>query len=410
MNDLSHAHPLAGHTSDAADRPRLDVVADMDNLHRLKAEWDALLAQDPDAGVFMSHDWLAPAFQAHPGRWRVFVLRDDGDLPLCILPVKYRVHWSQSKAEFQTEIEAGGRLAWGEYTGFVCRMDQEAQAVQGMAECLRGFPWKGFSLRYEPTERRSQIFAEALGEGFEHEFRPYRINKSTVDNLVGLQVPLRGDFDTLLSERLSANTRQKIRRFRRKLLDSGTYRIQIATPETVERDIANLLQHWLAKWDDGKSTKDMVTVAERYGRALLTAEATGALYLPSLWQGEKMLGALGHVIDWRRGIAHFLVAGRDPTAPDPAIGLLLHAQAIEWAIARNLVGYDLGHGDQPYKISFGPDTKRSSYLTVRRTGDGPVLDPICLQPALSRLARYAKSGNAARVEKGASQLAALLGG
>lgn len=408
MNDLNHSSLDAAAASLGGDDACFQVIADLEALRRLKPEWDSLLAQDPDAGIFLSHDWLAPAFAAHPGRWRVFALRDGAAALLCILPVKYRVHWSQSQGAFTTEIEAGGRLAWGEYTGFICRAGHEETALAAMALHLRALPWKTLSLRYEPTRRRCDLFAAALGDGFQHRYRSYRINSGTTDNLVSPQVPLTDDFETLMAERLSANTRQKIRRFRRKLLGSGEYRLQVSTPGTVERDIAQLLVNWVAKWSDKHGEAKAVQIAERYGRALLTAEAMGALYLPTLWQGDRMLGALGHVIDDRRKIAHFLVAGRDPAASDPAIGLLLHAEALEWSVGAGLRIYDFGHGDESYKFSFGPDPERSHYLSVRRAEDTNVLDAICLKPALQRLAEFAAAGRTESVEKGATQLARMV--
>jgi hypothetical protein len=270
-------------------------------------------------------------------------------------------------------------------------------------------PWKSLSLRYVPSERRARIFAEALGDGFTHDFLPYRINKGETDNLISPQVPLGDDFDALLTNRISSNTRQKIRRYRRKWLESGIYRIETATPESTETDIATLLQHWVARWSPSKGERSTQGIAGRYAHALLTADAIGALYLPSLWQGERMLGALGHVVDRAQGSLHFLVAGRDARAEDPAIGLLLHAHAIEWAIGQGLQIYDFGHGDEPYKFSFGPERVPSYYLSVRRGDDGPVFDPsISLRPALDRLADYARNGQLKRAEHGAAQLAASL--
>lgn len=407
MNDMNQPYLDAAAVDLGGEAVRFQVISDLDGMRQLKPEWDMLLAQDPDAGIFLSHDWLAPAFAAYPERWRVFAVRDGAGELLCVLPVKYRVHWSGSQRAFNTEIEAGGRLAWGEYTGFICRAGHEETAIAAMAMHLRTLPWKTLSLRYEPTKRRSDLFAAALGDGFQHRYRSYQINSGTTDNLVSPQVPLIHDFEAMMAERLSANTRQKIRRFRRKLVDTGEYRLTVSTPKTVERDITQLLANWVAKWSEKHGEAEALQIAERYGRALLTAEAMGALYLPTLWHGDRMLGSLGHVIDARRKIVHFLIAGRDSAAGDPAIGLLLHAQALEWAVGAGMRIYDFGHGDEPYKFSFGSESERSHYLSVRRTADANVLDAISLKPALLRLAEYAAAGKTTRVEKGAAQLARL---
>ena len=404
MNDLSHEYENGIRIG----QYRVDAVMHPTDLRALKPDWDALFDQDPDAGVFLSYDWLEYGLLANPNRWRIFVVRDKTGVPVCIFPTKQRVHWSKTYNQFQTEIEAAGRLAWGEYTGFICRIDQEEDALKVLAQALEGYPWKSLSLRYEPTLRRSRIFAEAFGEAFSHQFRPYRINKGEIDNLVSLKVPIEAGFENVLASRVSSNTRQKIRRYRRKLLETGTYRITTASSETMERDIAGLLRNWVDQWSTQKGTDKALEIADRYGRALLTAESTDSLYLPVLWQGDKMLGALGHVVDKKQGCVNFLVAGRNSKATDPAIGLLLHAQAIEWAADAGYRAYDFGHGDQSYKLSFGPEKTRSHYLNVRRAGDKSVLDIVSLRPALQRLANFAQEGKADRIKPSAEQLASLL--
>lgn len=404
MNDLSHDYEA---TSVVAGY-RLDAISTAEALQALKPEWQALHRRDPDAGVFLSYDWLEPGLLANPQRWRIFVVRDAAGKAVCIFPTKQRLHWSTSYKQLQTEIEAAGRLAWGEYTGFVCCPDREAKALTALARGMAAHPWKSLSLRYETTRRRAETFAEALGEGFSHRFRSYRINKGTVDNLVGLSVPLLGGFDEVMRTRISANTRQKIRRQRRKLLDSGTYRITTSTQDTVERDIAGLLRNWIGQWAPSKGQDDAMEIADRYGRALLTAESMGCLYLPVLWEGDRMLGALGHVIDAKQSSVTFLVAGRNARATDPAIGLLLHAHAIEWAAEAGYETYDFGHGNQDYKQSFGPEEHRSHYLTVRRSGDKDVLDPVSLAPALKRLGSAAKEGDLDKVQRITAQLVALV--
>ena len=405
MNDQTHIRRTSSGPV-PSDMYRVQVVSDLAGLARIKPDWDALVARDPQAGIFLSHDWLLPALQAHPKRWRIFVLRDGQGRAICIFPAKYRLHWSQSRGQFQTELEAAGRFIWGEYTGFICDPGREEDGLHHMGLALRSMPWKTISLRYEPTGTRMERFAAALGDGFSAKFREYRINQGTTNNLISPQIPLAADFDTYLTDRVSANTRQKIRRQRRNLLESGTYTLTTSTVETVDRDVSMLLTNWLANWGSRKSDRSAARLAQSYGQALLNAESLGALHLVALWQGEQMLGGLGHIVDWANGSSHFLVAGRDPKAEDPAIGLLLHSAAIEWAIEHGLTTYDFGHGDEPYKFSFGPDKVPMHYMTIRRDGGEDVFDPFTLKRALKRLADFAKAGQTDRVAQGAAQLSA----
>lgn len=405
MNDLSHSY-----LNNTPARPNLvETFSDPADLQALRSEWNGLLKQDQTAGVFLSYDWLAPAMMENPGRWRVFVVRDDRGKAICIFPTKYRVHWSNSRQQFQTEIEAAGRLTWGERTGFICAEGQEESGLRALARAMATQPWKSLNLRYEPTGYRAEIFAEALGTGFTHKFREYRINKGAVDNLVQLTVPLDGGFESVLRERMSNNTRQKIRRSRRRLLETGKYRISATTADTLERDIAALLTNWVTQWTAKKGKSSALAMADGYARALLTADSLGKLYLPTLWKGNTLLGALGHVVDERQGCVHFLLAGRNPKVDDPAIGLLLHAEALEWAAKNGFQSYGFGHGDQDYKRSFGVEEGRSHYLSVRKTGAESVLDKICIPAALQRAHQFALDQKYDLAERGLGQLAALTG-
>ena len=58
--------------------------------------------------------------------------------------------------------------------------------------------------------------------------------------------------EAYLDHDLSANTRQKIRRLLRKVDNSGEFRITHTTAETVERDLAILLDFWVSKWGSRK--------------------------------------------------------------------------------------------------------------------------------------------------------------
>ena len=106
----------------------VDTIETWAEFRALKPDWQALETRDPQATVFLSWDWMAQAFRANPGRWRVVIVHS-ADRLICVLPLKYRVHWSSSARAFQSEIEAGGRLLWSEYTGFLCDPTFQAQAL-----------------------------------------------------------------------------------------------------------------------------------------------------------------------------------------------------------------------------------------------------------------------------------------
>ena len=385
----------------------VDTIETWAEFRALKPDWQALETRDPQATVFLSWDWMAQAFRANPGRWRVVIVHS-ADRLICVLPLKYRVHWSSSARAFQSEIEAGGRLLWSEYTGFLCDPTFQAQALSLAAAQLRTLPWSRLSLRYEDTPDRAAMFLRAFPEAeYSARLSEYRINKGETDNLVCPRVPLAPTFDDYLAAIPSRGRRQKLRRAMRQLDGDGDLRITLTTPATFERDVAGLLRLWTAKWVPSKGQDVADRVAGNYREVLQAALRLGQLHMPVLWRGDRMLGALGHVRDPHRQRLCFIVGGRDEGAADQNIGLMLHGAAIRWAIGAGQRTYDFCHGDEAYKFTYGARPERVSYLTVRRrSGTAPAarFDPIGRPEAMRRLLGFIEAGDRDRAARACRQL------
>jgi len=396
----------------------LEIVDTEAGLAALRPAWEALEQRDLEGTVFLSWAWLAEAFHANPSRWRVFAVYRTGHSNdcVCIFPIKYRVHWSKTRQEFQSEIEAGGRLIWSEYTGFLCDSDWQGPAIDLIAEKLRQMPWSRLSLRYEATGHRAERFMAAFpSDSYSAHWKEYRISKGQTNNLACPQVALPKDYETYLTTCLSTNTRQKFRRFTRRQIDSGDLHVTHANADSFGQDLTALLEFWCAKWAFSKGSDTATRVASNYRQILETAQRQGLLYMPVLWQGDTALGALGHILDPRMKRVHFIVAGRDEASLVPNIGLLLHSHAIRWAIDQGYETYDFCHGDEAYKYSFGARDKHVSYFSIRplsQGAPGAAFDPISHTDAMRRLigfidaARTQDSAHAARqllsVQEGAT--------
>ncbi|TNF21109.1 MAG: GNAT family N-acetyltransferase [Rhodobacteraceae bacterium] len=388
----------------------VDTVAGLDAL---RPAWQALEARDPEATIFLTWDWMARAFRANPYRWSVLVAEapDRPGTALCILPLKYRTHWSRSRDEFHTELEAGGRLLWSEYTGFLCHPEREAEALQAVTDHLAAMPWMRFSMRYVAQNRRCRLFTDAFeARGFGVKYKSYRINGNKTDNLVCPQVDLPEDFDSFLAGQLSANRRQKYNRLKRDHLDSGALHITTAGDADFDAALEVLLDLWQRRWRDQKGAETAERVAGNYRDVLRAAQEIGAAYLPVLWKGERPLGALGHVVDRRNGVVHFIAGGRDPQAEDKGIGQLLHVHSIEWAIGQGLICYDFGHGNEAYKYSYGATDQAVLYFEIRRRAYEPSLafDFLCAGEALRRIEEFLTRGSTDKALKACAQLSRVL--
>lgn len=236
----------------------VEVIDTFHAFEELRPGWSRLIEQDSESSVFLSWDWLAEAFRDNPYRWSVLIARHttEPDNIACILPLKYRVHWSRSRNEFHTELEAGGRLLWSEYTGFVCDPRWEEAALKAVAVKLAQMPWARLSMRYVAQPRRAQIFTGALEKaGFSVSWKDYMINKGQTNNLICPTAWLPEDFDTYLASQISANTRQQFSRFRRRNLDNGDMHFSHTTEETFERDLGILIDFWKTRWAEEKKPR-----------------------------------------------------------------------------------------------------------------------------------------------------------
>ncbi len=367
---------------------RVDVITTFEGFAQLRVPWADLLARDPDSGLFLSWPWLAEAFVRNPGRWQVLAVRETArnGRYLCFFPLKLRLHWSRSENLLQTQIDPGGRLGFSEYTGFVCHPADESRALSALARHLAGENWSDIALRYEPTGRRSAIFADAFpSDAFRVVWQPYVINGGTTNNLVCPRIDLPDSYDSYLETGPGSNTRQKIRRFTRKHIDSRDMRFTLATAQSFAADLDVLMGFWRTKWEALMDPIGLDRLEATYRQMMADSLAVGALFMPVVWRGDVPLGAMGGIVDRPRGHLLFALSGRNQSGDDTAIGLLLHAFSIRWSIENGVSIYDFGHGDEPYKYTYGAvDAPVFNVRISRVVRNRQVFDPICLPEALRR--------------------------
>ncbi|TGS36239.1 GNAT family N-acetyltransferase, partial [Mesorhizobium sp. M1D.F.Ca.ET.184.01.1.1] len=99
------------------------------------------------------------------------------------------------------------------------------------------------------SDKRRRLLLDNLVDKRLTAQRMQRVNKTdNVDNCICPAVALPGNWDSYLEQNTSSNTRQKIRRFLRKLDSSDEFRITHADASTIDRDIGIILEMWRIKW------------------------------------------------------------------------------------------------------------------------------------------------------------------
>lgn len=368
----------------------VEIVQDLEGFVGLRNDWERIHELDPDAGYFLSWRWFAQVFRSNPGRWKVLAIRGGGPGKeyTCFLPLSHHTHWSESGQRFKTELKPAGKLAWAQYTGFVCDPAAEEEAIGEVAAYLSAAPWARVSFKHDGCRRRLDILLRAFSDpqSYRVSFRSMLINDGSVDNLVCPRLSLPDDFDTYVQSQLSSKTRQKMRRFWRRYERSEDLCIVESTSDTFASDLDALLEMWLVRWMPVRGEKSALGVAAKYREFLDLSNRIGAIRLSTLWEGERRLGAICCIVDQDEKYQYFIVSGRDESASGPNIGLLLHTDAIKWAIGNGMRTYDFCHGNEAYKISYGAaEHVLSNVEIVRRSAcDVSQLDPCHVGEAMRK--------------------------
>ena len=372
----------------------IERVDRFEDFEQLRPAWDAMYRSDPEAQFFMSWKWLSGALQTHPGAWFVLVARDGDGGCLGFLPLARETVWSRTGERLRDELEFAGRLFWADYSGVLCPPEYEDIVLRAFASHLKEMNWSHLYLKgFRVSDRRYEMFMEPFAdERLEIEPRTSFGNEGVTDNLICPYIDLPDTFEAYLTEKLGPSTRQKVRRFMRKVESSSEYRITTPTAETRARDLQVLGDLWRMKWESAKGSRtDYLVKTTRVivGRGL----DDGIVHMPILWHGERPVCVLASFTDWEKSRLLFFVAGRDEGFDELPVGLVLHAWNIRWAIEHGLRTYDLLRGDEPYKRSLGAATDvRLKYPLIRtRSGSNlnDSLDPGGLTDALRIADRFA---------------------
>lgn len=345
----------------------VEEIESREMLDRLNASWDQVYTADPEAHFFLSRFWLWPWLKSMEQRWVILAVRRSThpDAYVAFMPLQQRTHMFPKGGFYNELAMAANRFA--DYTGLICDPAFAAAAIPMLGATIRRMSWR--RMTFEQVRMSEERLALLLGDVDETALpvkRAYPPLYKGIDNSVCPYVTLPSSFDDYLAG-LSANTRQKIRRVLRKIEGDPSFHFTCSTPGTIERDVDLLLGLWDRKWRPQKGERtDNILATMRF--MLIAAGRNGALYLPMLWQGEVLLGALGNLVDPLRKEMLFLIAGRNPDAGETPPGIALHAYAIRAAIQHGFRVYDFLRGDEKYKFSFAHETRLIPDLTFEFAG------------------------------------------
>jgi len=375
-------------------RMRIERVDTFAEFQCLRTAWDTIYQSDPEAQFFLSWQWLAGALESYPGKWLVLVAYSADGTHLGFLPLRQKTVWSKSRQQLRNELQFAGRLFWADYGGILCLPEHEEAVLGAFAAYLKQLHWSHFYLKgFRISDRRFGLFMTPFAdERFIVESMTSTINEGETDNLVSPYIDLPNTFDAYLAEKLSNNTRQKLRRFLRKLESSSEYQFTTTNAATQARDVQILETLWSKMRSEQKGANTQ-RLAMKYGTIVQRGLEDETCHLLMLWHGDTPLGVLASFVDWYKSRLLFFVSGRDEDFRKLPVGLILHACNVRWAIEHGIRTYDFLRGNEPYKYSLGATDMRLQYPLVRtQSGTNPngKLDPGCIDEALRLAEDFAR--------------------
>jgi len=387
------------------------IVDNLAGVERLRSAWEAVYDADDEAQFFLSWQWQRGMMRRLDRAWRVLVACEEAasDRVVALLPLRVGVYRSKRHGVFCNELLMSGSSFWADYTGFLCVPGREAEAIPALAEALQQMSWAELELKHLlASPRRQELFLGAFDrQTFRIIDKPAGLNADGVDNDVCPGVALPESFEQYQEAKLSTNTRQKMRRFMRKVEQDAALRVTETSAETFERDMAVLLSFWRRAWASRKGDR-VERMTHRFRDILGAAFEDGVLYMPMLWHDDRPLGVVASFVDRRKRAMLFKVAGRDERWKSPPPGLVLHGHSIRWAIEQGLRRYDFLRGNEAYKYSYGSEERHIRNVVIRtrtRRNLHEKLEPASVDEVASRAAAYVADG---RLEDAATDCRQIL--
>ena len=346
---------------------QIDKIDRLSAFKQVRENWDDVYEADPQAHFFLSWIWLLGWLPIVHESWFILAAKPNNDSSyVAFFPLKTLIEYKSGG--FETTISMIGN-SMADYTGLVCLPNYETKVIPAFAAYIQQqLSWCSFDLKsILATDRRIPLFLQNFDDDSDRfklsQLRVQSVNREDPDNYIAPYVSLPDSWDSYLQSHLSSNTRQKIRRFLRKVENSNQFRITQVNSNNLKSQIEILLGFWGARW--GKQMGDNYDVVINYYRLILHhCFQHDCLYLPVLWQNDRPLGAIANFADVRQKSMLFVIAGRDMSVKNPPSGLILHANAIRYAIANGYKIYDFLMGDEEYKYSFGVNERHIKHIAI----------------------------------------------
>ncbi|BAY29954.1 hypothetical protein NIES2107_17980 [Nostoc carneum NIES-2107] len=391
---------------------QIHKIDKFETFKKIRENWDSVYTADPQAHFFLSWVWLSGWLPQTHEPWFILAAKPDTEDSsyIAFLPLKILLK-HHNEGRFDPEICMVGN-SMADYTGLICLPGYEEKVIPAFVTYIQQqFVWSSFDVKsILATDTRMSLLLRSFSpDSFElTQLRIQSVDEKHPDHYIAPYISLPNDWDNYLQNYVGSNTRQKIRRFLRKIETSDEFYITHVNAENVESQIEILLKFWESRWKKQFQSRFDTTI--NYYRLILHhCFKNNCLYLPVLWQGKRPLGAIANFVDVQQKSMLFVITGRDESFKNPPPGLILHADAIRYAIQNGFKIYDFLMGNEEYKYSFGTKERHIQHIVVKdknyqnRQQNVQEMLPLALQLTV----RDHRSNRLTKAESGYRQILAL---
>lgn len=372
----------------------------------LKHSWESVYSLDDEAHYFVSWQWLSDLYEQNGESICILAFEngDGSDSPnyTAFLPLRQQLRLSESKGELYNSYCMGGNN-WADYTGVVCLPELEHVAIPAFSKFLRKMYWRRLHLKsIWMSARRLQLLLSAFDrDTFSVSDKNSTDNngETDLDKAPRLNLPI--SYGKYLTDCLSSNTRQKIRRFQRQVDANPDLQIQISSPEKYAQNLEYFEKYWIDRWAATKGDR-VHDLARTYSSFMRKALHSGDMFMPVLLSNGVPVSMIACYVDKYRESVLFFVCAREGAFNQLPSGLLLHATAIEWAISHGYRNYDFLRGDEQYKYSLGASNQqiRNVVVTAHKIHiNAEFLDGGGVESALSLVLQFQMKGKRSTVSR-----------
>ena len=392
---------------------KIDIIDKIETFEAIRENWDHIYDADPQAQFFVSWTWISAILKRDKMPWFILAVKLSSDASdyLGFFPLTIELDRNDG-GRFYNRLSIVG-VTDADHPGFLCLPEYEKDIVSTFAQYLQQQEtWSVFKISniLKADTRMSLFLNDFAQESFDSRELGEENYKNPLDNITNQILPyitLPDSWELYLQNVLSSNTRQKIRRFFRKIENSNEFRITDVNAENLESHIEIISEFWQANWESRKGVERCKSILRSMVFELRHCFENNSLYLPVFWKGDKPLGAIANLIDFRKKSMIFFVGGRDETFKELPPGFVLHAYAIRYAIQNRFKIYDFQMGNEAYKYSFGAKDRCIQTTVVERKdwiNQSRKLDVRTLPAALGISKNYHRANRLVEAEQGYRQI------